>query len=456
MIQCARNNQLLVGHDLARADRIPSLRRLALYLLWSKIKWNSAQFENLLPKFKNKAMIGIVFFYVCIVIYVIYYVWRNRADRIGYRNFKSRIPHEAFNEIFERRARENKDEKKPKEEADQLPIQPILKGYYGILEVSFSASIQDIKANYRILAKKYHPDLNNGSKIAEEKFKELQEAYYHLSDPEKRKIYDEKMGFSTPSRIHNSEEQRETVQNDIQSPARKVPTFFFSNFLGQEKTVANLKVFIGAAKQRHGSLEHVLITGNPGSGKSTLVYAIATELQFDAWWVNAHDLNSPAGLAGVLTGLGEGDVLIIESFEKIRPIVLEYLVPALTSFQLDIVIDSGPSARSIRLSLPRFTLIAVVNDKTRLKPKLRSLFDIICNLDPMSNSALEQVVARFAKSNNIIIDSESTSLIALYCGSSSKEAFHLLKRVKDFSEVYSNGKITKDITYYALQTMGIN
>jgi len=331
-----------------------------------------------------------------------------------------------------------------------------LKEYYRILEVSFSASIDDIKANYRILAKKYHPDLNNGSKIAEEKFKELQEAYYHLSDPEKRRAYDDTMGFSSPSGTHNTAEQGGTVQADVQFQTHDVPIFFFSNFLGQEQLVANLKVFIAATKKRNEPLEHVLITGNPGTGKSTLAYAIVTELQSEARLVRAHDIVNVNYLAGILTNLGEGDVLILESFEKLRPSIIECLSPALSTFRMDIIIDSGSDARSIKLSLARFTLIAVVNDKTRLKPKLRSLFGITCNLDLMTSSVLEQVIARFAIANNIVIDSESASLIALYCGSSSKEAFHLLKRVKDFSEVYSNGKITKDITYYALQTMGIN
>ncbi len=332
----------------------------------------------------------------------------------------------------------------------------MLKEYYRILEVPFTASFDDIKANYRTLAKKYHPDLNNGSKASEEKFKELQEAYYNLSDPEKRRAYDDKMGFSSSFGANDTQHRTGTSQDNEGLHGEPVPKFFFDDFLGQEKIIANLKVFVAAAKKRGETLEHTLITGEPGTGKSTLAYAIATELQEQSRVVHAHDILNLGDLCGILTNLQERDVLIMESFERLKPQVLEYLSSAISTFQIPIMVDSGPSARSIQLSLPRFTLIAIVNDKARFKPKHRTLFGITCNLDYLPSSTLEQVIAKFARSNNIVIDSEGTALIASYCHNSSKEAFHLLKRVRDFSEVYSNGKITKDITYYALQAMGVN
>jgi Holliday junction resolvasome RuvABC ATP-dependent DNA helicase subunit len=322
--------------------------------------------------------------------------------------------------------------------------------YYLILELTFSATDDDIKSNYRRLAKKFHPDLNNGSKAAEEKFKELQEAYYHLSEPDKRKAYDDRMGYSFTFR----EQDQSRRQTETGISYQSVPVFFLTNYVGQERTISNLQVFIAAAKKRDESLEHVLIMGEPGTGKSTLAYGIATELQRPSFLVYGQDFVSPGDLAGILTNLSDTDVLVMEGFERLRPSILDYFVPALSSFKIQFKVDSGRNARSIELSLPRFTFIAVVDDKSRFKPKFRTLFGITCNIEIQNQHDFEQLILRFAKSNNIHLDLESAQVVATYCNMVPKEAFHLLRRIKDFADIYSSGRITKDITYYALQAMG--
>lgn len=230
----------------------------------------------------------------------------------------------------------------------------------------------------------------------------------------------------------------------------------FSDFTGQKKIVDNLSVFIAAALQRKESLDHVLLTGPPGLGKTTLSYIIAKEMKSNIKTTSGPVLEKPGDLAGLLTNLEEGDVLFIDEIHRLSPIVEEFLYSAMEDFRLDIMIDSGPSARTIQLTIPNFTLIGATTRAGLLTAPLRSRFGIINRLDYYSNEELMLVVLRSAQLLGAEITEEGALEIASRSRGTPRIANRLLRRTRDFAQIKGDGTVTKEISQISLAALDVD
>ena len=230
----------------------------------------------------------------------------------------------------------------------------------------------------------------------------------------------------------------------------------FDEFVGQDKMKENLKVFIQAARQRDEALDHVLFCGPPGLGKTTLSHIIASELGSEIKVTSGPVLERPGDLAAILTNLGEKDILFIDEIHRLPRMAEEILYPAMEDYQLDIIIGQGPSARSLKLSLPRFTLVGATTRTGLLTSPLRDRFGIINRLDFYTPENLEQIIIR---SSNIL-QTEITQDAAFELSGRSRGtpriANRLLRRTRDFAQVQSDGKIEMDITRKALEAMEVD
>ncbi|CUU07070.1 Holliday junction DNA helicase subunit RuvB [Candidatus Thermokryptus mobilis] len=235
----------------------------------------------------------------------------------------------------------------------------------------------------------------------------------------------------------------------------------FDDFVGQEKIVNNLKVFIQAAKMREEPLDHVLLTGPPGLGKTTLAYIIANELGVGIKVTSGPVIEKPGDLAGILTSLSDREVLFIDEIHRLSPVVEEYLYSAMEDFKIDIVIDTGPNARSVKLNLPRFTLVGATTRAGLLTAPLRARFGISARLDYYTPDELCQIIKRSAKILQIQITEEGAYEIARRSRGTPRIANRLLKRSRDFAQADKNlaeygGVITKEVAEYALKALDVD
>ncbi|MCS7076433.1 MAG: Holliday junction branch migration DNA helicase RuvB [Bacteroidia bacterium] len=230
----------------------------------------------------------------------------------------------------------------------------------------------------------------------------------------------------------------------------------FAEFTGQNKTIENLSIFVQAALQRKETLDHVLLHGPPGLGKTTLSYIIAREMGTKMVTTSGPVLEKPADLAGLLTNLDPFDVLFIDEIHRLSPIVEEYLYSAMEDFKIDIMLDSGPNARSIQISLNPFTLIGATTRAGMLTAPLRARFGITARLEYYDIETLKKIVMRSAKIIQIPIDTEGATEIAKRSRGTPRIANRLLRRVRDFAQIKGNGTIDHEIACKALDALEVD
>jgi Holliday junction DNA helicase RuvB len=256
-------------------------------------------------------------------------------------------------------------------------------------------------------------------------------------------------------------EENINIRKEIISPVDKefekqLRPLSFSDFKGQKQVIENLVVFVTAAKQRGESLDHVLLHGPPGLGKTTLATIISNELQVNLRVTSGPVLDKPGDLAGLLTNLQEGDVLFIDEIHRLSPVVEEYLYSAMEDFQIDIMIDKGPSARSVQLTLNNFTLIGATTRSGLLTSPLRARFGIKFHLEYYDHEILTGIVKRSAGILNVKIDEEASVEIARRSRGTPRIANALLRRIRDFAQVKGSGEIDIEIAKYGLKALNID
>ncbi len=231
---------------------------------------------------------------------------------------------------------------------------------------------------------------------------------------------------------------------------------FLNEYIGQERAKENLRIFIQAAKMRGESLDHVLLHGPPGLGKTTLAAVIANEMGVNMRITSGPTIEKAGDLAALLTNLQENDILFVDEIHRMNRAVEEILYPAMEDFAIDIIIGKGPSANSIRLDLPKFTLIGATTRSGQLSAPLRDRFGVILRLELYTPEELRRIVERSAGILGIEIDSAGADEIARRSRGTPRIANRILRRVRDFAQVTANGRITRDVADKALNRLEID
>ncbi|MBO4396928.1 MAG: Holliday junction branch migration DNA helicase RuvB [Bacteroidaceae bacterium] len=252
--------------------------------------------------------------------------------------------------------------------------------------------------------------------------------------------------------IHE-EQYVQAKEKDFENALRPLT---FNDFSGQQKIVENLRIFVEAAKYRSEPLDHTLLHGPPGLGKTTLSQIIANELGVGFKITSGPVLDKPGDLAGILTSLEENDVLFIDEIHRLSPVVEEYLYSAMEDYRIDIMLDKGPSARSIQIDLNPFTLVGATTRSGLLTAPLRARFGINLHLEYYDTDILSKIVLRSARLLNIPCDTDSAIEIAGRSRGTPRIANALLRRVRDFAQVKGNGTINMHIAQMALESLNID
>ncbi len=254
----------------------------------------------------------------------------------------------------------------------------------------------------------------------------------------------------------NLESENEALSSEEKELEKVLRPAEFNEFMGQPQIVENLKVFIKAAKQRGEALDHVLLHGPPGLGKTTLSHIIAHELGVNIKITSGPVLEKPADLAGLLTNLGERDVLFIDEIHRLSTVVEEYLYSAMEDYKIDIMLDSGPNARSIQLNLNQFTLVGATTRSGLLSSPLRSRFGITSRLEYYTFDVLNKIIERSSDILKTSISKEAVVEIGGRSRGTPRIANALLRRVRDFAQVKGNGKIDLEIAKYGLKALNVD
>ncbi len=245
------------------------------------------------------------------------------------------------------------------------------------------------------------------------------------------------------------------IQGEVEYDVTLRPTRF-DDFIGQDKTVENLKVFIEAAKQRGEPLDHALFYGPPGLGKTTLAFIIASELGVNIKATSGPVLEKAADLAGILTNLDERDVIFIDEIHRINKVVEEYLYSAMEDFTLDIMIDKGPAARSVKLPLKPFTLIGATTRAGLLTSPMRARFGVVGRLDYYGTDDLGSIIRRSARLLEVGLENGGCEQIARRSRGTPRIANRLLRRVRDFAQVRGDGNITESLAAESLESLDVD